>query len=699
MAAGLVRALRRVPATLGLLLVLLLAGALAQGLWQPFVDHPWFESVAYGLPALEAGRWWTPLTGALFVTHPLVYLGTIPSLAGMAVLEWQRGSRTAVAWFLGGQLVAVLGAAAFLAVAVALTGASGAEWPWAAQLAGQLDVGPSGGTMACIAAAVAGLVAPWRQRAWLAVFAVALVGLLFVGTLADLEHAVSILLALAVTRGLRIQRTTIQEQRLLALGTLVALGAVQLIFLLVPTSGPFGTTEPLAGSWLDVGTDLAIIALLAFGLLRGRRWAWVLAIIVAAWNVLSGLALLLLDLTDRDALVDALLGDPDGQIAAAVLWLAYLVCLVVIRRAFRARPRRGLGGGSGSGSESGSGEAGRVPVEEVRDTIRTYGGGTLSWMATWDGMDAFRSSTGLVPFQQHAGVAIALGDPIGPEAGRGESIREFAARAEAQALVPCIFSAGAATAALVPDDWRSLIIADDTIVDLPGLTFQGKDWARVRQSFSRAEREEVVFRLSRFHDEPFGIRQQLRAISESWVGDKDLPEMRFTLGRLVEAEDPEVRLALAVAPDGTVEGFLSWLPVYGAGGTPRGWTLDLMRRRDDGFAVVMEFLIGSSMRVFAEEGAEIASLSGAPLAHRAGADEGAVAQLLGGLSAALEPVYGFASLHRFKQKFNPREEPIHLLYRDEGDLPRIAAGLTRAFLPDATMRQFAAAGLGLLRRG
>ena len=112
----------------------------------------------------------------------------------------------------------------------------------------------------------------------------------------------------------------------------------------------------------------------------------------------------------------------------------------------------------------------------------------------------------------------------------------------------------------------------------------------------------------------------------------------------------------------------------------------------------MEYLINSSAKAFAAEGAEYVSLSGAPLAHRAGEDEGAVAKLLGGLSAALEPVYGFASLHRFKQKFNPREEPIHLLYRDEGDLPRIAAGLTRAFLPDATVRQFASAGLGLLRR-
>lgn len=159
-----------------------------------------------------------------------------------------------------------------------------------------------------------------------------------------------------------------------------------------------------------------------------------------------------------------------------------------------------------------------------------------------------------------------------------------------------------------------------------------------------------------------------------------------------------MRLALAVSSAGDIDGFLSWLPVYGPGGAHHGWTLDLMRRREGGFASVMEFLIGSSARVFAEEGAQILSLSGAPLAHETADDEGRIARLLGQLGNMLEPVYGFRSLHRFKQKFNPRYEPIYLLYRDEGDLARIGQALVRAFLPDATLRQYALAGIDMIRK-
>jgi lysylphosphatidylglycerol synthetase-like protein (DUF2156 family) len=173
--------------------------------------------------------------------------------------------------------------------------------------------------------------------------------------------------------------------------------------------------------------------------------------------------------------------------------------------------------------------------------------------------------------------------------------------------------------------------------------------------------------------------------------------MGFTLGTLEEARDPEVRLALAVSKEGDVDGFLSWLPVYGAQGTVRGWTLDLMRRREGGFPPVMEYLIAASARHFADEGAQVLSLSGAPLTHRYADDAGPIAELTDRLAEILEPVYGFRSLHRYKEKFHPRYETLYLLFRDEADLTRIAAGLTRAFLPDATLRQFASAGLELVR--
>ncbi|VVJ18025.1 Uncharacterised protein [Amycolatopsis camponoti] len=164
--------------------------------------------------------------------------------------------------------------------------------------------------------------------------------------------------------------------------------------------------------------------------------------------------------------------------------------------------------------------------------------------------------------------------------------------------------------------------------------------------------------------------------------------MGFTLGGVEEALDPATRVGLAVDADGSVHGVTSWLPVHGPDGEVHGWTLDLMRRRGDGFRPAVEFLIGSAILAFQADGMRFVSLSGAPLARSAAAtaEPAAVERLLDMLSRELEPVYGFRSLHAFKLKFSPRFEPMYLAYRDEGDLPRIGVALPRAYPPDANLR-------------
>lgn len=678
---ALARLVRHIPATLLTVAAILVVGVLSQGLWSPFDESTGMDTWAYGLPALEAGRWWTPITGTFFVAEPWLFLPTLIGFVGMGVLEYARGTRVALAYFWIGQIVAVLATSLLLAALSVFSG-----WEWVQDTATTLDVGASGGTFACIAAVIGLLASPWRLRGWLVLIAVVIVDVLVLGTVADLAHLIAVLVVLVFDRTLRPRRATLREQRLIAFIGMVAFVGIEVILTVIPTYGPFGTTDPLSSDWTTTVVDVVVVLVIAQGLRRARRWAWVCALVLLALNILA--AALLAAIVTLDVRLD--LGVPiDGEtaieIGSGLIALVLLVYLIMVRGAFSGARRSELGAPDAQAS-----------APEVADLIRTHGGGTLSWMTTWDGNSYLRTSTGIVAYQIRTGAAIALADPLGPAEGRATSVAEFIAASEEAALIPCFFSAGAATQAAVPDTWRALVVADDTIVDLPGLAYTGKRWNSVRTTLNRAGREGMSFRLTHLRDESWGVRTQLQAISNQWVGEKQLPEMRFTLGTLAEADDPEVRIALAVDARGDVHGFLSWMPVHGEG-VIRGWTLDLMRRREHGFGPVMEFLIGSSAVAFRDEGAEFMSLSGAPLTHEYPPEAQGLSALSTRLSDALEPVYGFQSLHRFKQKFHPRYETMSLLFRDEADLPRIAAGLTRAFLPSATTRQFASAGLELLR--
>lgn len=671
--------LRRSALTLSVFAVLLIVGVLTQALWMPASAASWYDSVAYGLPAFEAGRWWTPLTGTFLAAEPSHYLPiTVLILGGLGWAERVLGARRAALVFVGGQLFAIVATA----LTLALLRPSG--WPWAVDLATQVDVGPSGGAFACAAAATVALRAPWRLRARLALGSWVGIAALYFGTLPDVEHLFGVAIVLVVMPLLPRYRTPLsrpseREWRLLAFSGLLVIAVVQVLVNLATLDGPLGTSVASTALWGDVLIDVVIILLIGNGVRRGVRLAWWIAVTLALLNQLQ-LILIVLVLVLGAGTIDG------GGFAAAssVLWLAQLAVLVIGRGAFRVplrRRRRRLGGTVES------------DAAEARRLLHTVGGGVISWMSTWRGNEYFFSrpapdaaADAFVAYQRHAGVAIALGDPIAAPERLATVLHEFAASAQHSGLTPCAFSVSAAVAYGAPEGWRSLQVAEDTLIDLPTMELRGKRWQNVRAALNRAEREGISFRLCRLADEPWAVLAQVRAISEQWVGDKGLPEMKFTLGGVDEALDPEVLLGIAVDADGSIHGVTSWLPVYAAEGAVTGWTLDLMRRRDGGFGPVMEFLIASSALAFKEQGAQFASLSGAPLVNSSAGEHGPIERVLDVIATTLEPLYGFHSLHQFKAKFNPRPEPLHLLYRDEADLPRIGIALTKAYLPDASLR-------------
>lgn len=673
-------ALRRMPFMIAFTVVFLAIGAVTGGLWSPARTMPWYDSVATGLPSFAEGRWWTVFTSPFFADPPLAYLTLLPLvIGGIGWAEWRFGTLRTIGLFIAGHVTGVLGAAGLLAMLMPV------DWHWSDRLAGMYDVGPSCGALTVLVFAIATLPSPWRLRARIAVGLWAAISVLYLGQLYDLEHAIAITAALVVSGLLPAfrhpeGRPSEREWRLIAFAGLIAIGAIQIIDLVVPYDGPLGQNAPIY-SLFDVAVDVIVIALVANGVRIGYRIAWLATVILGIFNVITAsLAFAVIPLLLDEGQIGSAWEVVGLQLAPTLLWLAMLVVMFVARGAFRVHMRRSRRQLSAT----------PVSADDVRAALRRDGGGTISWMATWRANQHMAAAEGVIAYQAHAGVAILLGDPIVPAGSEREAMETYATASQRAGYIPCAFSSSEALRQAMPEGWRSIVVAEDTIVDLPGLEFKGKAWGAVRTAINRAAREEIEFRMVRLEDEPWSVRAQVRAISEQWTGDKGLPEMRFTLGTVDDAMDSEVAVGIAVDGEGSLHGVTSWLPVYGPDGTVDGWTLDLMRRRDGGFGPVMEFLIGASAQHFSQAGHSFISLSGAPLVRTESTEATAIYSVLDRLAELIEPLYGFRSLHKFKQKFNPRAEPMHLLYRDEGDLPRIGIALTRAYLPDASLHDLVA---------
>ncbi len=691
------RLARRVPFSLAVVATMLVLGLVTQSLWSPLRDRALLDAVAYGLPAFQAGRWWTPVSGAFFALVPVQYL----PVAGGALLllgwsELRLGTRRVAVAALAGHLAGVLGAALLLLLLSQTT------WAWADRTATVLDVGFSAGALGAVAAASATLVPPWRGRLRLVLSLYAVLALLYVGLLWDLEHLLAITVGLFLGPLLLGRRPrpelptfTRHEWRIIASTLFVVSAVVRVLLYFTPSDGPLGAATSDSDA-LTVLAGAAISLALAWGLGRGSRRTWQLAGALATLSVLVGLSALVLEILAPDQL------DAQGDIVSSVpqlvvdslLWLLQLVVLVAGRAAFQARSERRRRAELATGSSD-------------RDTairlLKTHGGATMSWMGTWPDNHWFihrgpdGSPLGYLAFQVHRGTAIALGDPVAADAAtRAAVLQAFVDDEETHGHRVCFFSVTPEVAEWGRQHgWRDVLVAEEAIIDLPDLEFKGKSWQSVRTALNRAAKDGIAYREGRLAEMPRGLLSQVRAISELWVSDKGLPEMGFTLGGVDEALDPDTVVGLAVDADMTVHGVTSWMPVHSAGGEVRGWTLDVMRRLPDGFRPVTEFLIASACLSFREQGASFVSLSGAPLAHSGDgtAERATLERLLDQVGEAMEPLYGFRSLESFKQKFRPRHEPVLLVFPDEAALPRIGLALTSAYLPGASLRDLARAGL------
>jgi lysylphosphatidylglycerol synthetase-like protein (DUF2156 family) len=674
---------QRLPFTSGVTLAMLVLAIASGALWNAAEDRAVYPFVAYGLPSLEAGRWWTMLTGPFFAVIPLYYLPMVGSFALFAgFAEWKLGTRRAMAVTIGGQLVSVLVATQFLALS------RNSGWLWAERVAGSLDVGFSGGALAAVAIATATLRPPWalRLRAGLCVYAG--VAIVYVGTLADLVHFFALLLALPLGKRLvgtrqagEVATPNLREWRVLAVAGLLLLTIAEIVMFLVPGDGPFGSDDGVSLSAPELGVLVLVVVPMLNGLRKGSRVAWRWAVGLSAFVTLQGLAVATLL-----GVADIFGGDYDTAglplfFVDNLLWTVELAVLIAARHAFRVPSRRRL-----RRHAQGPGAA------LARSLLGRHGGSTLSWMTTWPRNTYFVRADGrsYLAYRRHAGVAVALGDPIAPDGTAAATVTEFAAMCENSGLVPCVFSATEATVAATRElGWQHVQVAEDNVLDLDGLEFRGKAWQDVRSALNKAAKQDIEFRLVRLADQPEPILAQVRALSEEWMSGKAMPEMGFTLGGLDEAMDPATRVGLAVDAEGTVHGVTSWLPVHTGAGKIGGWTLDVMRRSAHGFRPVMEFLIASACVAFREEGARLVSLSGAPLARTSSGPTHPVDRALESLGRVMEPYYGFRSLHAFKAKFQPRHVPLYLAFRDEADLPRIGLALSRAYLPDVRLRQLA----------
>ena len=314
----------------------------------------------------------------------------------------------------------------------------------------------------------------------------------------------------------------------------------------------------------------------------------------------------------------------------------------------------------------------------TRDLVRMHGAGTLDYFALRHDKQAFFYGETVVTYGVYGGVCLVSPEPIGPENERINAWSAFRDFADGNGWMVAVLGAGTACLPVyAATGMRSIYVGDEAVVEVGKFTLDGGRHKSLRQAVNRISNH--GYSVS-FHDpttiDP-DLADDLRGLSGiSRRGDGERG-FSMTLGRMFHPEDDGLLLAVASDEHNKAVAFCQFVPSPSID----GYSLDVMRR-DGGEHPngLFDFLIVSTIRYLRDAGYSGLGLNFATMrAVLAGeAGNGFFVRLRRWLLLRLSRSMQIESLWRFNAKYDPMWIARYVAYASFQDLLPVAVAIVRA---------------------
>ncbi len=315
--------------------------------------------------------------------------------------------------------------------------------------------------------------------------------------------------------------------------------------------------------------------------------------------------------------------------------------------------------------------------QQARAIVTQYGQSSLAHFTLLADKSYYFSPSGqtVIAYVPKGRGAIALGDPIGPEADREAAIVGFQAFCARNDWHPAFYQT-------LPKDeeryralgFRTLKIGEEAIVDLHTFTLEGKAGRNLRTAVNKFTK--LGYRVQ-IYAPPIEARllAELKLISDDWLTAMQGAEKQFSLGWFDETYLRTCEIAVVENPQGRPVAFANLIPEYQRNEA----TIDLMRHRADVERGAMDFLLTQLMQHCQAQGYDgfnlgLVVFAGVGYQPHAPRLEKGVHYLY----EHLNQFYNMQGLRAYKAKFQPRWEPRYFVYHRLADLPAVVVALVRA---------------------
>lgn len=443
---------------------------------------------------------------------------------------------------------------------------------------------------------------------------------------------------------------------------------------------------------LHCGFFAIVLLVVAHGLLRGRKAAYWIALVLAACGVLAAgrslLALLLViggvTLAIRRSSFPAV-PDPARIRGATVSGLAVLAVGGIYDGIVHGHRELQLDLGSlivlgvsvalavllaPAPAPKPGDEATR---DRVKDLVAHPSADTLApFMLRRDKAYVFsRDGRAVLGYRVLFGVAVVGGDPVGAPGSLADAVNEFVRLCERSGWRPAVLGMRDELTPL----WhrhglRTVGIGDEVILDVTRFSLDGREMRNVRQAVQRTYNAGVTTTVVREDELSPELRAELADVSAQWLNGSRERGFSMILDELLTGAHPDC--VLVIARDGDhVVGFQRYAPAGPA------LSLDSMRRDRHGPNGLNERMIVDLVAYARVHNVQTVSLNFAAFRTLidAGDERTGLAKLGYWAMHRLDPLIQVESLYRFNAKFRPGYLARGVAFPSWASIPIIAAAM------------------------
>jgi len=271
---------------------------------------------------------------------------------------------------------------------------------------------------------------------------------------------------------------------------------------------------------------------------------------------------------------------------------------------------------------------------------------------------------GVVVYQRHGDRMVVLGDPV--VAGDDETrLLDELTRHAASADLELVFYqiSGEWMERLHEYGFEFFKLGEEATIDIGDYTLEGGRKSGLRQTIRKAEQAGIHYRV----EEPpidGALIEAAREVSDSWLREKGVHELQFSVGYFSAAYLRRFPLGMALDADGHMVAFVNLLGARA--GTEM--KVDFVRYRPGLVDNLMDYVLVESFLWAKDRGYTSFSMGMAPL-FDVGEKRGAhLTEKLGRqLFLHGERFYNYQGVLAYKGKFHPRWEPRYMAYQNPWD--------------------------------